>query len=417
MKKLSTKLRIVFIITLLCPFLLLYGMFQMVRIEVPNTKTILLKGSHDITLELPTLYKELGAVTLDGEEAIPDYLLMGSVDSSKIGTYQLYYDSRDHQAITKSRTVHIIDTIPPTMSLVGDSTLELTVGDAYLEEGVIVEDNDPLVDVNDVVMSGSVDTSKAGSYTIQYTVEDQAKQRVALTRTVIVKEKVVIPPVLPPVVIPPVVIPPTNGKLVYLTFDDGPSIYTSMILDSLAAYNAKATFFVTGRIATYPELLYQEINQGHGIALHTYTHDYAQVYQSVDAYFVDLHLLESTLYNLTGLQPRLIRFPGGTNNQVSQQYSPHIMQTIVQEVTTQGYAYTDWNVSSGDASSVPISAEQIAWNVLNNIEKVYTPIVLLHDSKYNTALAVPIILEEGTARGYQFVVINENTPLVHFIPQ
>lgn len=413
MKKTSTKLRIVFLISFLCPFLLVYMIFQMVRIEVPSIQTIILKGANELVLELPQMYKEAGAIVVKGTDSFPDYLLMGSVDSTRIGTYQLYYDSRDHKSLTKNRTVHIVDTKPPTMNLLGASTIELFVGDSYSEEGVVVTDNDPYIDEKDVIVSGHVDTSIASTYTLHYYVEDQAKQSISITRTITVKEKIVIPPV----VIPPVVIPPTYGKLVYLTFDDGPSQYTPLILNSLAFYNARATFFVTGRIATYPNILYDTINQGHSIALHTYTHDYAQVYQSITAYFEDLHLLESTLYNLTGLQPRLIRFPGGTNNQVSQQYSPHIMQSIVQEVNAQGYAYTDWNVSSGDSSTVPANPEQIAYTVLNNIENVATPIVLLHDSKYNTALAVPIILEEGTARGYQFVVIDANTPLVHFIPR
>ena len=93
-------------------------------------------------------------------------------------------------------------------------------------------------------------------------------------------------------------------KVVYLTFDDGPSENTKKIMDILAKYDAKATFFVTGRNQDYNYLIKDAYNAGHTIALHTYSHEYSTVYASVDAYFDDLNKVgqmvkkKSVLYHI-----------------------------------------------------------------------------------------------------------------------
>jgi peptidoglycan/xylan/chitin deacetylase (PgdA/CDA1 family) len=64
-------------------------------------------------------------------------------------------------------------------------------------------------------------------------------------------------------------------KVLYLTFDDGPSGYTQPILDALARHGAKATFFMLGRQANgKQDLLWAMYDAGHGIANHTYNHPY-----------------------------------------------------------------------------------------------------------------------------------------------
>ena len=77
----------------------------------------------------------------------------------------------------------------------------------------------------------------------------------------------------------------SGDKVVYLTFDDGPSENTAQILNILDKYNAKATSFVTGNGQKYNNLIKEAHNKGHTIGLHTYTHNYSKVYASVDAYF------------------------------------------------------------------------------------------------------------------------------------
>ena len=87
-----------------------------------------------------------------------------------------------------------------------------------------------------------------------------------------------------------------KGKVVYLTFDDGPSIYTNDILNTLDKYNVKATFFVTcsGDINGLAKKI---LDKGHTLALHTCTHKYSNIYSSEDAYFNDLNEISTRVEN------------------------------------------------------------------------------------------------------------------------
>ncbi|MBO4461285.1 MAG: polysaccharide deacetylase family protein, partial [Lachnospiraceae bacterium] len=106
-----------------------------------------------------------------------------------------------------------------------------------------------------------------------------------------------------------------NAKKVYLTFDDGPSHNTELILDILKEYNVKATFFVIGRNDEYSKSLYKRIvDEGHTIALHSYTHRYSSIYASLDAYKEDLQKISDLVYDATGVRSKFIRFPGGSSN-------------------------------------------------------------------------------------------------------
>ena len=77
----------------------------------------------------------------------------------------------------------------------------------------------------------------------------------------------------------------TQEKVVYLTLDDGPSPNTQAVLDILDKYQVKATFFVTNGMPEYSYMIKEAYDRGHTIGLHTYSHDYAVVYASQDAYF------------------------------------------------------------------------------------------------------------------------------------
>ncbi len=110
-----------------------------------------------------------------------------------------------------------------------------------------------------------------------------------------------------------------NIRKVYLTFDDGPSSNTSRILDILADYNVKATFFVVGKEEEEYQALYKRIvEEGHTLAMHSYSHRYNEIYQSVESYSADLSKLQEFLYDITGVWCRYCRFPGGSSNTVSQ---------------------------------------------------------------------------------------------------
>ena len=178
---------------------------------------------------------------------------------------------------------------------------------------------------------------------------------------------------------------------VYLTFDDGPSANTDQILDILDEYGVKATFFVVGKEG-YNDQYRRIVEEGHTLGMHSYSHVYRDIYESVEAYGQDLEKLHTYLYELTGVDSRIVRLPGGSSNTGSKDK----IQDIIAYLGQQGMTYYDWNVSSGDAASGYVSAQQIADNVLNHVSEHHTSIVLMHDAsgKNTTVEALPIILEK-----------------------
>ena len=102
-----------------------------------------------------------------------------------------------------------------------------------------------------------------------------------------------------------------NGrKVVYLTIDDGPSDITQRFLDLFDQMNVKATFFVTAQDPDHYYLMHEAYKRGHTIALHSYSHDYAEVYSSEDAFYADLEKLEKLVEEQIGYVPCFFRFPG-----------------------------------------------------------------------------------------------------------
>ncbi len=191
-------------------------------------------------------------------------------------------------------------------------------------------------------------------------------------------------------------------RRVYLTFDDGPSAYTDDILDILDAYGVKATFFVVGKQG-YTEQYQRIVNEGHTLGMHSYSHKYQEIYSSLDAYRQDMDKLHDYLYELTGVDCKIARFPGGSSNKKTSRVN---MQELIRYLGEVGIQYYDWNVSSGDAAAVPIDAEQIADNVLDHVDRFNTVIVLMHDAagKKSTVEALPTIIES--------ILQSENTVLL-----
>ena len=134
-----------------------------------------------------------------------------------------------------------------------------------------------------------------------------------------------------------------SNKTIYLTFDDGPSYLTMEILDILKQEKVAATFFIVGtNVDKYKEVVKRAYVDGHTIAMHTNTHKYNEIYSSLDNYFNDLKIVKNKIYNLTGVSPRIVRFPGGSSNMVSKKYSKGIMTNIVNKINSKSYYYFDF---------------------------------------------------------------------------
>lgn len=180
-------------------------------------------------------------------------------------------------------------------------------------------------------------------------------------------------------------------RRVYLTFDDGPSANTDRILDILAQYGVKATFFVVGKNG-YTEQYQRIVKEGHTLGMHSYSHRYSEIYASLDAYKEDLTKLHDFLYELTGEDCKIVRFPGGSSNTISKVN----MQELIHYLNQENMVYFDWNVSSGDASGENKDANQIARNVLDQIDKYNNVVILFHDAtgKSTTVDALSEIIEK-----------------------
>lgn len=202
-----------------------------------------------------------------------------------------------------------------------------------------------------------------------------------------------------------------KGKVVYLTFDDGPSIYTNDILNTLDKYNVKATFFVTcsGDINGLAKKI---LDKGHTLALHTCTHKYSNIYSSEDAYFNDLNEISTRVENTTGYKSKYIRFPGGSSNTVSR-FNRGIMTRLTKKVQENGYKYYDWNIDSNDAAGA--NKNQVYSNVIGALKNSNrtTNMVLMHDTKSSTKDALDNIIKDALDMGYTFSNINDYTSEIH----
>ena len=207
-----------------------------------------------------------------------------------------------------------------------------------------------------------------------------------------------------------------NDRVVYLTFDDGPSANTMPLLEVLEEYGIRATFFVTGQYEGDTAALLQAIaEKGHSIGLHTYAHMYDEIYSYSKAFFADLQKVDELVLQATGQQAVLYRFPGGSLNSHCPKW---LRQQLRQQLAERGYIYHDWNVVSGDQGSRVLTAEELFGNVVTGAEQVGQGplVVLFHDTNHcaTTPQAVNLLIEHFLEEGYTFLPITENTPPIHF---
>ena len=202
---------------------------------------------------------------------------------------------------------------------------------------------------------------------------------------------------------------------VYLTFDDGPSIYTNEILDILEEYHVKASFFVVGKEGNDAQQALQRIvEDGHTLGMHSYSHKYKELYESMDSFTADFEQIRDYIYQATGVESVYYRFPGGSSNTISE----IDMHEFINYLESQGVAYYDWNVSSGDGGNMKLSADTLLENCTKDLDTRDRSIVLLHDSaeKPTTVEALPEIIENILARPDTVILpITENTRPVHHI--
>lgn len=383
-----------------------FGVFNLTKVRTINVideekPKITLVGDDTVLLCPSSEYKEFGYLAIDNYDGdITDKVKVSVDEEKQVVKYQVS-DSSNNKNIIK-RKYSYADDAAPVITLNGNSDMTIYVNQSYVEPGYQVIDNCDGDIAGSVLVEGSVDSSKVGEYTLLYKAIDKSGNESSMER----KVKVVARSSLN-----------SGGEAdgtIYLTFDDGPSAtITPNVLDILKEENIKATFFVINHNSSLDYLIKRINDEGHTIALHSYTHKYNLIYQSVDSYFNDLKQIHDKVQNITGVDSKIIRFPGGGSNTVSKKYSVGIMSYLTSEVLNRGYRYYDWNVSSGDAGEAS-NASEVYNNVVNGLKHNKTNIILMHDfeNNYKTLDALRDIIHFGKNNGYEFSSINMSTPMV-----
>lgn len=203
-----------------------------------------------------------------------------------------------------------------------------------------------------------------------------------------------------------------NGKIIYLTFDDGPGQYTEQLLDILDKHDVKVTFFLTNFFTSYQYLIKREAESGHSVAVHSYKHDYDVIYQSEAAYWDDFQKMQDIIKEESGIETHLFRFPGGSSNTISKNKNPGIMTRLTQQATEKGLVYFDWNEESGDAGRTTDSAVVLA-NCKKGVARHDATVLLCHDTKVWTVNAMDEFITWALAEGYTFRPLTESSPTAH----
>lgn len=198
---------------------------------------------------------------------------------------------------------------------------------------------------------------------------------------------------------------------IYLTFDDGPSVNTESVLDTLKEYNVKATFFLVGNSVTeeYEGILQRMIDEGHEIGLHCSCHRYNQVYSDTSSCVESILEERKFLYEEYGIESNICRLPGGSTNKFIKN-----RDEVLEILHSEGLKVFDWNVTAEDSVGVP-TAESIMKNIFPDVYNREEPIVLMHDGVNNklTADLLPQILEKLTEYGYEFCTLPERDEFLH----
>ena len=384
-----------------------------------SNTTVALNGAKETIIQYAESYIEEGAKAFyKGKDIGAARITSSTVDTTKIGEYEVEYEYK-WLFLTKKdkRIVKVVDTVAPEIVLTGGEKIKLKVNDTF-NEGFEVKDNYDGSLVDKVSVNGTVDTTKEGTYTLLYSVADSSGNKAEVIRTVEVYKPIVAPSTPKAPSIPSNTSKPSNPGLepgvVYFTFDDGPnSKYTAAVLDILKAEGIKATFFVTGRGPD--SLIKRASDEGHTIGLHTYTHEYENIYASPENFYKDLNKISERVERITGKKSKIIRFAGGSSNNISANYNKGIMTFLSKDVVNKGYKYFDWNVSSQDAFA-NATAKSVYEATVKSLKTNGRSMVLMHDTHQYTVDALKDVIKYAKKNGYTFRAITESTiPVTHSI--
>lgn len=192
---------------------------------------------------------------------------------------------------------------------------------------------------------------------------------------------------------------PKNEKIVFLTFDDGPSQYTEQLIKVLKEHDIKATFFMQGvnlQNKSLQPIVKKASDQGNYIGSHSMTHDYHKLY--VEGKFIqEMKSTQQLIKAITGKHHQLVRAPYGS--------APGLKdQAVRKQLAKENIKLWDWNIDSEDwhRDATP----QRILSTIKNETIQNTEVVLMHE-KPNTVKALPSIIEFYKSQGYKFAVYGQ----------
>ncbi len=182
-------------------------------------------------------------------------------------------------------------------------------------------------------------------------------------------------------------------KLIAITFDDGPNNkFTQQILELLKTYEAKATFFCTGKqIEQHANIVKRIVNDGHTIGNHSYSHSPFFDFYGKQKVITEIEKTNHLVESLIGKKMNLFRPPYGITN-----------PSIARAIKKTKHQVIGWNIRSLDTVK---NNEQ---EILNRITKKVSPgsVILLHDSKEVTVNVLEQLLLFLQQKGYQSITID-----------
>ena len=200
-------------------------------------------------------------------------------------------------------------------------------------------------------------------------------------------------------------------KIVYLTFDDAPGgDVTRKTLDILKEENVPATFFIIGeQIKGQEDIILRMKDEGHSLGLHSFTHERCKLYGSSSDFISEMKKVQQALYDVTGENYYILRFPFGCNNSTYR-----LTTEMVNAVHSNNFKIYDWTQDTLDGANPTSSPDTILRRAISTNDNV---VVLMHNAhaNKNTSQAIKGIIKYYKSQGYNFEKITVDTPEIYHI--
>ena len=284
--------------------------------------------------------------------------------------------------------------------LTGDQEMNWTCGIPFHDPGYKAYGTDGTDLTENVKVEGEVICWKVGDYELSYLLKD-GKETLASAERIIH----VIPAELPDTVQP-------SSRTIYLTFDDGPCDYTELVLDTLAKYNVKATFFIVAEHSPrHLKILARIVEEGHTLGIHCYSHYLQGLYWDADSFFTDFIKAQEVIYRYTGTYAHVSRLPGGSRTAHTLAITLEgYFDEFREMMHNMGVRYYDWNVQPETYKET----DGVEYLFTHPDEDYDFAIVLQHDTRSYSVLALDKMIQWGLKQGYTFAPIDLTTPEIHF---